>query len=177
MKLVNYLSLIVAGFVVANLVGCASVVDGNSKRLSIKTDPPGAKVTIYDLKHPIYDKITPKVAVMYTPAVIPLRTGGHYQTVRYFVTIEKPGYKPLGFEVHSRVNGWYFGNLNPVLLPLFPITMGMVDPMTGAMWTIEPSHPEHTYELKEQTNELQDISKIPEENVDVPIIHLPVLSR
>lgn len=170
MKLLNYLSIILAGFVVANLFGCASVADSNVKRLSVKTDPAGAKVTIYDLKHPIYDKITPKVAVMYTPAVIPLRTGGHYETARYFVTIEKTGFKPLGFEVHSTVNGWYFGNLDPLLLPFFPITMGIVDPKSGAMWTLEPTKPEHVYEL-------QDISKIPEENVDTPVIRLVPVPR
>jgi len=164
-KLVKHLSLIPAVLLMLHLSGCASMVDTNTKQITIKTEPSGAKVTIYDLKHPVYDKITPKVAVMYTPAVIPLRTGGRYQTARYFVTLEKPGHSPLGFEVHSRVNGWYFGNL-PWAPVGIPFGMGIIDPMTGAMWTLEPSHAEHLYEL-------QDISKIPEENVDTPIIKLP----
>lgn len=164
---VNVLSFFAASLIALHLTGCASIVDGNSKKLSIKTDPEGAKVTVYDLKRPVYDKITPKVAVMHTPCVIPLRTGSRHQSARYFVTLEKEGHQTLGFEVHATVNGWYFGNLaDPILLALFPISMGLVDPMTGAMWTIEPQTPEHLYEI-------QDLSKIPDENVDAPIIRMP----
>ena len=164
-RILSYLAGLALAF---QLVGCASIIDGNTKKLSIKTDPSGAKVTIYDLKRPVYDKITPKVAVMQTPCIIPLRTGGHYQTARYFVTLEKPGHHPLGFEVHSTINGWYFGNLHPLALPplSIPFGMGLIDPMTGAMWTLEPTKPEHVYEV-------EDISKIPEDNVDAPIIRLP----
>lgn len=175
MKTVKLFSFLIVAIAAISLVGCASIIQGSSKRLSVKTNPSGAKVTVYDLKHPVYNKITPKVAVMQTPCVIPLRTGARYQTARYFVTIEKDGYKPLGFEVHSTVSGWYFGNLHPVALAglgpfAFPLGMGIIDPMTGAMWTLDPLEPKYTYEL-------EDISKIPEENVDAPIIELPVLPQ
>lgn len=165
MKFIRLLSMAAVAFLAMHLAGCASVATGPTQKLTVKTEPPGAKVTVYDLKHAVYDKITPKVAVMYTPTIIPLRTGARYQAARYFVTIEKPGFRPLGFEVHATLNGWYFGNLDPLLLPLFPITMGIIDPKTGAMWTLEPQTPGRTYEL-------QDISKIPDENVDAPIIRL-----
>ena len=170
MKLINLLSMAAATVLAVHLTGCASMTSGNTQKISVKTKPSGATVTIYDLKRPVYDKITPKVAVMHTPCVIPLRTGSHYETARYFVTIEKQGYRPLGFEVHARVNGWYYGNLDPFLLPLFPVTMGIIDPRSGAMWTLTPESPGRTYEL-------QDISKIPEENVDVPIIRLTPVKR
>lgn len=170
MKFIRFLSLAAVAVVAMHLAGCASVATGPTRKLSVKTDPPGAKVTVYDLKHPVYDKITPKVAEMKTPTVIPLRTAARYKTARYFVTIEKPGYRPLGFEVHSTLNGWYFGNLSPILIPFFPVTMGIIDPNTGAMWTLEPDTPGRTYEL-------QDISKIPDENVDAPIIRLTPVKK
>jgi hypothetical protein len=170
MKFTRFLSMVAVAFLALHLAGCASVATGPTQKLSVKTEPTGAKVTVYDLRRPVYDKITPKVAVMQTPTIIPLRTGARYHAARYFVTIEKPGFKPLGFEVHATVNGWYFGNLDPVLRPLFPITMGIIDPMTGAMWTLSPTSPEHVYEL-------QDISKIPDENVEAPIIRLSPVKR
>ena len=170
MKCENFIKWIVTGVLAFHLVGCATRATGNVKRLTVKTEPAGAKVTVYDLKRPVYDKITPKVAVMRSPCLIPLRTASHYQTARYFVTIEKPGYRPLGFEIHATVNGWYFGNLDPLLLPFFPFTMGLIDPMTGAMWTLTPTEPEHQYEL-------QNLSQIPDE-ADVPVIPLtPMLKQ
>jgi hypothetical protein len=170
MKFTRFLSTVAVAFLAMHLAGCASVATGSTRKLSVKTEPSGAKVTVYDLRHSVYDKITPKVAVMQTPTVIPLRTGARYHAARYFVTIEKPGYRPLGFEVHATVNGWYFGNLDPLLLPFLPVTMGIIDPRSGAMWTLTPASPEHTYEL-------QDLSKIPEENVDVPVIRLTPVKR
>jgi hypothetical protein len=45
--------------------------------------------------------------------------------------------------------------------------MGIIDPMTGAMWTLEPDKAQHVYEIK-------DPAQIPSEQVDAPVITLPV---
>jgi hypothetical protein len=164
----------ITGVLAFHLVGCATRVTGNVKKLNIKTEPAGARVTVYDLKRPVYDKNNPKVAVMRTPCQIPLRTASHYSTARYFVTIEKPGYRPLGFEVHAAINAWYFGNLDPLLIPLFPLTMGLIDPMSGSMWTLKATETDR--QLVGSRQELQNLSQVPDA-ADVPVIRLSRMGR
>ena len=52
----------------------------------------------------------------------------------YVVKIEKDEFSPFETEVKGGLNGWYFGNV------VFGGLLGIVivDPLTGAMWTLRP---------------------------------------
>ena len=97
------------------------------REVSVKSDPSDAHVRVFDKKGV-------EVTTQQTPAILSLKRGGTYSTAKYRVVIEKEGYQPAEVTVKSTINGWYFGNL------LFGGLIGMliVDPATGAMWTLTP---------------------------------------
>ena len=108
--------------------GCASIVDGGAKTVRINSDPSGAKVSIVDKKGKA-------VATQTTPASISLkRNSGFFSGEKYKLVFEAPGYYPSETYIQSTVNGWYFGNI------IFGGVLGLliVDPATGAMWTLSP---------------------------------------
>jgi PEGA domain len=116
------------------LVGCASIFSGGRKKVTINTTPPGAKVTIYDKSGKV-------VTTNQTPTVVQLDRGERYfKGQEYRIVIEKPGFKPAEVRITSNVNGWYFGNILIGGL----IGMVIVDPMTGAMFTLSPDHIQET---------------------------------
>src|SRR5437764_2744893 len=113
---------------------CASIVSGGPKNVTINTHPPGAKITVYDKQGKV-------VSSNQTPATLRLqRSSGYFQGQEYRIVIEKPGYKRAEVTVRATINGWYFGNL------AFGGVIGMlvVDPLTGAMYTLEPDHIDQT---------------------------------
>lgn len=108
--------------------GCASIVDGRSKTVQINSNPAGAKVTIFD-------KDGKSVAMETTPAKLKLkRHHGYFNPEKYRLVFEAPGFYPSETYVQSTVNGWYFGNI------VFGGAIGflILDPATGAMWTLNP---------------------------------------
>ena len=128
MTLGKFVNAVTSGVLVFTLLGCASIVDGGRKTVSIKSQPSEAKVTVYDKKGA-------EVVVGQTPALFPLkRSGGFFMTAKYRIVIEKQGYKTAEVEVKSTINGWYFGNI------IFGGLLGLliIDPATGAMWTLSP---------------------------------------
>lgn len=119
---------LIAGVLIIALSGCASIIDGGRKEVTVRSQPTGAKVTVIDKKGV-------EVSVQQTPAVFTLKRGGAYSTARYRLLVELPGHEPVEAEIKSKLNGWYFGNL------LFGGLVGMliVDPLTGAMWKLSPN--------------------------------------
>ena len=111
------------------LSGCASIVDGRPKTLTITSDPAGAKLTVTDVKGQ-------KISENTTPTNISLkRSGGYFVPGQYKLTFEAPGYYPSEVSLKATMNGWYLGNI------MFGGLIGLafVDPATGAMWTFSPS--------------------------------------
>lgn len=128
MKLSQVVTTAVSAVLVVSLLGCASIIDGGRKTVNIKSQPSGAKATVYDKKGV-------EVATGQTPALFPLkRSGGYFTGAKYRIVIEKEGYKNAEVEVKSTINGWYFGNF------VFGGLLGLliIDPATGAMWTLSP---------------------------------------
>ena len=116
------------------LVGCASIFSGTSKKITINSTPAGAKITIYDNTGKV-------VSTGQTPTVVRLRRGeSYFEDHQYRVVIEKPGFRRSEVQIRSSLNGWYFGNI----LLGGVIGMVVVDPMTGAMYTLSPDHIEKT---------------------------------
>ena len=125
---------VVAVLLCLSITSCASIFSGGPKKVTINTTPPGAKVTIYDK----YGKV---VTTRQSPAVVPLdRSTGYFAGQEYRIVIEKPGYKRTEVRVQAAINGWYFGNL----LIGGAIGMLIVDPLTGAMFTLSPDKIEET---------------------------------
>lgn len=116
-------------FMATLLTGCASIVDGGPRTINIRSNPAGAKVIIYDRRGRV-------VLVNTTPATVLLNRGGFFRPDWYRLDIEMPGFRSCVTAIRPRINPWYFGNF--VFLPLSPIGF-LVDPATGAMWTIRPT--------------------------------------
>jgi hypothetical protein len=113
----------------ALLSGCASIMDGGPKTVTITSEPPGAKLTVADANGQTVSEST-------TPASISLkRSAGYFVPGQYKLTFEAPGYYPSEVRIKATLNGWYFGNI------MFGGLIGLagVDPATGAMWTFSPS--------------------------------------
>jgi len=111
-------------------VGCASIINGELQTVNIKSTPTDAMLTVYDLRS---GAAINKAA---TPQLVTLNRGvGYFKEGKYKAVIEKDGYEKQEFNIEGNVNGWYAaGNL------IFGGLIGwfIVDPLTGAMWSLDP---------------------------------------
>lgn len=111
------------------LTGCASIVSDSKYPVSLSSDPSGAKVTVIDSNNRVIFSGT-------TPTSVVLEAGaGFFTKASYTITFEKEGYESSIYTLTSSLDGWYWGNL------LVGGLLGMViiDPLTGAMWKVDPS--------------------------------------
>jgi hypothetical protein len=119
---------------VSALSGCASIVHNGPREVSIASEPPGAKVSIYNRSNALVSTNT-------TPFVAQLEPKyGYFKGQTYRLVFEKDGFTPSEATLKSEVSGWYFGNL------VFGGLIGMlaVDPATGAMFNIVPAKVQHS---------------------------------
>jgi hypothetical protein len=119
-------SLLIVSFF---LISCASIVSKSEWPVRIGSTPEGADVTITDITE------GKKVYTGKTPTTVTLSSkGGYFKGKTYRVEVTKEGYTKQTTEIRSTINGWYIGNL------LFGGLIGLliVDPLTGAMWTLDP---------------------------------------
>lgn len=112
--------------------GCATIIDGGGRQnLSIRSTPPEATVSIYDLRNN-----NSMVSKNQTPAIVNLRTGdGYFVPAKYKLVVEKAGYAKQEITVDCTVRGWYIGG-NIVLGGL--VGWLIVDPISGAMYKFNP---------------------------------------
>ena len=115
--------------------GCASIVHGGSRTVTITTQPAGAKATITksDTADAVHSGLTPL-----TVSLEPKR--GYFKGQSYSVRFELAGYKTEEVALRAELSGWYWGNL------LFGGLIGMlvVDPVTGSMWNLSPDKLDRT---------------------------------
>ena len=110
--------------------GCASIIKGSEQKVSFKSEPSEAKVVITEVRE------GKEIRVGSTPFTTSLKRGaGYFKKAKYQVTFEKPGYKTEAITLEGTPGGWYLGG------NLLVGGMGylIVDPATGAMWTLEPN--------------------------------------
>jgi hypothetical protein len=114
------------------LGGCATIMAGDTQTLEIDSSPPGARLTLLDESgRPAYQATT--------PARLQIRRGeGWRQHADYRLKLEKPGYRPIGFELKWKREPWFWANwlLAPVGLGF--VGLLIVDPLSGAMWKVDP---------------------------------------
>ena len=126
--------------------GCASIVAGSHRDINIKSTPPDATVSIQERES---KQIVHKGQ---TPLIVPLSTrGGYFKSKQYDVTISKDGYDTKTVNIDSFLSGWYAGNL--ILWPVAVLGGLLVDPLTGAMWSLTPKNIDAVLETSKKFEE------------------------
>jgi len=125
------------------LSGCASIVAGSHREISIRSTPSDAVVSIQERES---KQIVHKGQ---TPLIVPLSTkGGYFKSKQYDVTISKEGYATKTINIDSFLSGWYAGNI--ILWPVAVIGGLIIDPLTGAMWSLTPKNIDAILETPDQ---------------------------
>jgi hypothetical protein len=125
----NVAVLVVLALLAVSPSSCATIVSKSDWPISIRSAPDQADVTIMD-------STGQKIFQGKTPTVVTLSSnGGYFKGKNYTVTVGREGYQEQTVPIVSSLNGWFIGNL------LFGGLIGflIVDPLTGAMWTLDPS--------------------------------------
>ena len=129
--IVRGILIIAIGSVLLASSGCASIVSKSIYPVSVTSEPSGAEITIFN-------KQERAIFEGRTPATIELKAGrGFFQAGDYTVKYSKPGYQEVTVPIKQGLDLWYVvGNFFIGGL----IGWVIVDPITGAMWTIEDRH-------------------------------------
>ena len=120
---INLAFLACASLVV--LAGCASIVSKSEYPVAITRNPTGADFTVKKSNGlPIASGVT--------PATITLgASDGYFKPAKYTVEFRRKGVVQ-SVPLTAKIDGWYFGN---ILLGGL-IGLLIVDPATGAMWSL-----------------------------------------
>ena len=122
---------IISFFIIISIIysSCATIMSGSTQKIPITTQPSGAKITIYDINNNIVYKGE-------SPTTTVLKKGsGFFKKQSYRVVIEKEGYEKIEIIIDADISGWYlFGNFFLGGL----VGWLLVDPLTGAMYTLNP---------------------------------------
>lgn len=123
------------------LVSCATIMGkGAPETLNIRSAPDQAIVVITD-------ESGVKIFEGKTPTTLPLeKKKGYFSGKKYSVTISKEGFDDHTVTVDTKANGWYIGgNI------LFGGLIGwlIVDPATGAMWSLDTNEINVTMQAKQ----------------------------
>ncbi|MEW6089060.1 MAG: hypothetical protein AB1498_12230 [bacterium] len=124
------------------LTSCATIMGKNGpESLNIRSNPDQAIVTITD-------ETGTKIFEGKTPTILSLeKSKGYFQGKKYTVKISKQDYVERTITVDTQVNGWYVGG-NFIFGGL--IGWLIVDPATGAMWTLDTNDINVTLEASKQ---------------------------
>lgn len=121
--------IIVAGCAAAVLSACASVVNHTPDPVTITSFPDHADFTVINKQGKVIHSGT-------TPETVSLKPdAGYFRGEKYTLKFQKEGFGTQTAPLYSDLNGWYWGNL---LLGAIP-GMLIVDPLTGAMWSLPAS--------------------------------------
>jgi len=137
LKIFGILCLL-ASIIVGSL-GCASIVSKSNWPIYVRSTPEQADVTITDVKE------GKKIFQGKTPTTVTLSSKQGYFSGKYYtVDITKEGFETRTVQITSPLNGWYIGNI------IFGGLIGIliVDPLTGAMWTLSPKEIDVTLSKK-----------------------------
>jgi hypothetical protein len=112
---------------VSSLSGCASIVSKSNWPVTVQSNPAGAKCLISKSGGA-------QLHSGETPMTVNLSAKkGYFSPASYTIECVKEGYQKSSTEVYAGLNGWYLGNI------IFGGLIGMliVDPVTGAMWSLD----------------------------------------
>jgi hypothetical protein len=131
-------------FVLTLLISCATIIGKSSpENLDVRSIPEKATVVITDEKGT-------KILEGVTPTMASLEKKGFFRGKKYTIKISKQGFADQVVTVYTKINGWYIlGNF--VFGPLAPIAWLIVDPVTGAMWSLDTNEVVVTLESSQQS--------------------------
>lgn len=113
------------------IAGCASIIKGSGpEAIQLKSVPPGANCAIFDnvTGEHVSNVVTPGIAML-------KKSRGFFKSAKYNINCAMEGKPDQQGYVDAGISGWYLGG-NLVFGGL--IGYLIVDPATGAMWTLEP---------------------------------------
>ena len=126
---VRFLILMSFALIVVSLTGCATIIQGGTQEIPIRSRPDGATVEVFDKNGSlIWTSATPAKAVLE-------KGDGFFSSATYRVVISKKGYRSQEVFLQSRLSMWYLAG-NFVLGG--PLGWLIIDPLTGAMWVLTP---------------------------------------
>jgi hypothetical protein len=133
------IATVLLGFTI--IISCATIMGkGGSESLNVRSTPDQASVVIFD-------ESGVKIFEGKTPTSLPLeKKKGYFSGKKYTVKITKEGYVDHTIIVDTKVNGWYIGG-NILLGGL--IGWLIVDPITGAMWSLDTNEINTTLSSKQ----------------------------
>jgi hypothetical protein len=124
----NMKRALAASAVVFALSGCASIFNGQTQAVTIRSAPEGAGVAVTN-------RAGEKIHTGTTPVTLTLKRGaGYFKAETYTVLLTKDGFADKELTIVGTVSGWYIGN---ILIGL--IGMLAVDPVTGGMYAFPDS--------------------------------------
>jgi len=127
MKIKTSILALVACALATLCTGCASVLCGPKQTFAVQTQPPGADVVVYDSHGGVVFQST-------SPCVTELdRLAPEKERASYVFLIKKDGFTPVQVPMSGHINGAYWANI------LFGGVGLLIDPATGAMWTMSPT--------------------------------------
>jgi len=121
--------LVLTVVMLVSFTSCATVASESKYPVTITSNPNEAKITISDNNNRV-------VYQGQTPAVVSLEASNDFfQKASYTIRFEKAGFDDSIYTLTSTLDDWYWGNL------LIGGVLGMViiDPLTGAMWKLDPN--------------------------------------
>jgi hypothetical protein len=109
--------------------GCATVMNGKSQRIDVRTRPPKAAVSVYDSAGKL-------VGQGLSPCGFTLARGaGYFKAAAYELEISAEGFMTAKIKLRPKLSDWYmYGNI--LASSLFGWLI--VDPITGGMWEFSP---------------------------------------
>ena len=122
---IKIISVILSAFIFSS---CATILSDSDYVVQVNSNPSEANFKITNSTGAV-------VQTGKTPAAVSLSAKkGFFSGAKYNISFDKPGYATQTVQVSADIDGWYIGNL------LFGGFIGflIVDPMTGAMWKLDP---------------------------------------
>lgn len=119
----------ISAFALVAINGCATIAGNSSYPVTISSVPSESKFIVTN-------ESGKEVHSGTTPSTVTLKSGaGYFDGEKYSVKYTKEGYKDNLSIIDSSLSNWYVGNL------LFGGILGtlVIDPITGAMWTLPDS--------------------------------------
>lgn len=122
---IKIISLILS---VSIFTSCATILSDSDYVVQVSSNPSDANFKITNSSGTV-------IQTGKTPASVSLSAKkGFFSGAKYNISFDKPGFASQNVQVSADIDGWYIGNL------LFGGFIGflIIDPMTGAMWKLDP---------------------------------------
>ncbi len=126
------LNLFIVLFSCICFYGCAFFIKGaDPVSVQVLSSTKGASCDVYS------KQTDDKIATITTPATVLLKKKqGYFLSPTYKINCILQNYQAQEALIEGSLTGWYMGNI--LFFPIGLVGMFVVDPMSGAMWTLEP---------------------------------------